>query len=73
MSTIRRRLTDIEERKAFRDWQEVQRQFEGRSQDELQFFAVYGYFPEGMEGQIPQRQEFAVAGIRTIITAERAG
>jgi len=71
MSTLRRRLAEIEEQKAFRDFLECQRKFEGRSQDELEFFAVHGYFSESLEGQLPQRQEFVVAGIRTVITAER--
>src|SRR5450755_2767628 len=51
MSTLRRRLADIEEQKAFRDWQEREQLFKGRSRDELMFFSVYGYFPESREGQ----------------------
>jgi hypothetical protein len=73
MSTLRRRLADIEEQQAFRKWQENQREFEGRSQDELQFFAVYGYFPDCLEGKLPEREELTVAGIRIVITAERLG
>ena len=49
MSTLRRRLADIEERQAFRDWRDGLRQLEGRSADELQFFGVYGYFPDSLE------------------------
>ena len=71
MNTFRRRLTDIEERRAFRECVEAQQMFERRSQDELIFFAVYGCFPEALSGAVPQRQEFIVAGIRTVITAER--
>ena len=73
MSTLRSRLADIEERKAFRDWMESQREFEGRSQDELQFFGVYGYFPDSLEGELPEREEFTIAGFRIVITAERVG
>ena len=73
MSTIRRRLTEIEERMAFRDWQDSLRQFEGRSADELEFFALFGYFLEAMEGELPKRQEYTVAGVRIVITAERVG
>jgi hypothetical protein len=29
MSTLRKRLADIEEQEAFRDWQKGQRQFDG--------------------------------------------
>ena len=71
MNTFRRRLTDIEERKAFRECVEAERMFEGRSQDELIFFAVYGYFPEAAAGEVPQSQEFTIGGIRTIITPEK--
>ena len=71
MRTFSRRLTDIEERRALRDCMESQREFESRSQDELEFFAVYGYFPECLEGGLPKREELTVAGIRIVITAER--
>ena len=71
MSTLRRRLADIQEQHAFRRWQEDQRVFEGRSQGDLQFFALYGYFPDSLEGELPQRQETTVAGMRIVITAER--
>jgi hypothetical protein len=71
MSTIRRRLTDIEERQAVLDYRKCQRLIEGRSQDELHFFSVYGYFPDSLAGKLPERQEFTVGGIRTVITAER--
>jgi hypothetical protein len=73
MSTLRGRLANIEEQHAFRKWQENQRVFEGRSQDELQFFALYGYFPDSLQGELPERQEFTVGAIRTVITAERVG
>jgi hypothetical protein len=73
MSTLRRRLANIEEQQAFRKWQEDQREFGGRSHDELQFFALYGYFPDSLEGELPQREEFTVAGMRIVITAERLG
>jgi hypothetical protein len=46
MSTFRRRVADIEERSAVRNYAEMRREFEGRSQDKLQFFALYGYFPQ---------------------------
>jgi hypothetical protein len=70
MNTFRKRLTEIEEQKALRDYIEGQREMDGRSQGELEFLAVYGYFPEALEAEIPERQEFTVAGIRIVITAE---
>ena len=72
MSTLRKRLADIEELQAFRDWQESQRQSDGRSDDELQFFVVHGYWPENSEGRLPRRWEFVVNGIRTIVACEWA-
>jgi hypothetical protein len=48
--TLRKRLESVEERKAFRDYIETKRVFEERSADELEFFALHGYFPEGEVG-----------------------
>ena len=71
MSTLQRRLSDLEERKSFREFLEGRRAFDGRSEPELDFFAVHGFFPENAgEEPIPVR-EFTVRGIRTVITAER--
>lgn len=72
MSTLRKRLADIEEWQAFRDWQESQRQFDGRSKDELQFFALHGYWPENAGSGLPSNQEYVVYGIRTRIVNEWA-
>jgi hypothetical protein len=38
MSTMRKRLDELEERRAFREFMHAKRQFEGRSRDELRFF-----------------------------------
>ena len=75
MNNFRKRLVDLEEKSAFRDWQKDERLFKGRSQDELVFFTVYGYFPESLEGHAPPplREEFTVFGARIVITAERVG
>ena len=70
MTTIRKRLESVEERKAFRDYIESNRVFEGRSADELEFFAIHGYFPKAGGGKLPQRCEYLVAGIRTVVTTE---
>lgn len=48
-------------------------QFDGRSDDELLFFGVYGYFPDSLEDELPERQEFTVAGVRIVISVERLG
>jgi hypothetical protein len=68
--TLRKRLESVEERKAFRDYIETKRVFEERSADELEFFALHGYFPEGEGGALPQRCEYVFAGIRTVVTTE---
>jgi hypothetical protein len=71
MSTLQKRLSDLEERKAFHRFLEYEREFKGRSERELNFFAVHGFFPEnGGEEPIPMC-EFTMGGIRTIITTER--
>jgi hypothetical protein len=55
----------------FRKWQEDQRSSRGRSADELQFVGVYGCCPGSLGGELRQRQELTVAGMRIVITAER--
>ena len=71
MTTIRKRLESVEERKAFRDYIETKRVFEKRSADELEFFAIHGYFPEAGGGvALPQRREYVFAGMRTFVTTE---
>lgn len=72
MSTLRKRLADIEERQAFRDWQESQRQFEGRSADEMQFLVLHGYWPETAGSELPPNREYVLYGIRTTIVNEWA-
>ena len=72
MSTLRKRLADIEEWRAFRDWQESQRQFDGRSEDEMQFFVLHGYWPENAGSGLPPNREYVVFGIRTTIINEWA-
>ena len=72
MSTLRKRLADIEEWRAFRDWQESQRQFDGRSEDEMQFFVLHGYWPENAGSGLPPNREYVVFGIRTTIVNEWA-
>ena len=73
MSTLRKRMDDIEDRKAFREFVENQRQLNRRSRDELLFLAVHGYFAENAGDELPQRQDFTVGGIRTVVTTEREG
>ena len=73
MSTFRKRLADIEEWQAFRDWQESQRLFHGRSEDEMQFFVLHGYWPENAGScGLPPNREYVVYGIRTMIINEWA-
>jgi hypothetical protein len=71
MSTLRKRLADIEERQAFCDWQEGGRQFDGRSEDELDFFALHGSWPENATS-LPPKREHVTKGIRTIVITEWA-
>lgn len=70
MSTLRRRLESVEERIAFQQYRESQRQFEGRSVDELSFFCSHGYWRENAGDELPDRGEFTVGGIKTVVTTE---
>jgi hypothetical protein len=72
MRTFGRRLDRLEERKAFHEFLEEKAQFDGRSRDELQFFALYGYWPENASNRLPPNREYVVYGIRTTIVNEWA-
>jgi len=48
----------------------LKRQTEGRSDQEMKFFIVHGYWPENAGDELPDRIEFAVRRIKTIITHE---
>ena len=43
MSSIRKRLEDVEMFKAYRDFVQATGQFKGRTRDELRFFLIRGY------------------------------
>jgi hypothetical protein len=67
MKTFGRRLDKLEERKAFEEFLESKAQFDGRSEDEMQFFVLYGYWPENAGSGLPPNREYVVYGIRTKI------
>ena len=70
MSILSRRLNTLEERKALGEYLDLRREFDTRTTEELEFFALHGYFPESLGGELPPRLEFTVCGIRTIVTSE---
>ena len=71
MRTLHKRLCDLEERKAFQDFVELSRQSKSRSDLELLFFVVHGFFPENAGKELPPAKDFTVGGIRTVVTTER--
>ena len=70
MSTLRKRLESVEDRIALQQHRELVRQTEGRSDQEMMFFVVHGYWPENAGDELPDRIEFTVRRIKTIITHE---
>ena len=70
MSTIRKRLDYLEERRAFREFVEYQRHFKDRSSEELLFLGIHGYFPEAADDELPPEQVFTIGGIRMIVRTE---
>ena len=70
MSTLRKRLESVEDRIVLQQRRELRRQFEGRSPDEQSFFCIHGYWPENAGDELPDRIEFTVRGIKTIVTHE---
>jgi hypothetical protein len=45
-------------------------QFEGRSQDELGFFVLHGFWPESAGSELPPNREYVLYGIRTTVINE---
>ncbi len=70
MRMFGRRLDRLEERKAFEEFLESKAEFDGRSEDEMQFFALHGYRPENRGSELPPNREYVVYGIRTTIVNE---
>lgn len=70
MSTLRKRLEGVEDRIALQQHRELQRQLKGRSEDEQSFFYIRGYWPEGVGDELPDRIEFRVRGMKTIVATE---
>ena len=70
MSTMRKRLESVEDRVVLQQHRELQRQFQGRSEDEQSFFCIHGFWPENVGDTLPSRMEFTVRGIKTIVTAQ---
>jgi hypothetical protein len=72
VSTVSRRLKNLEDRIALQKHRELERQLEGRSEDEQSFFIIHGYWPENAGDILPHRLEFTVRGIKTIVITQRA-
>ncbi len=70
MRMFGRRLDRLEERKAFEEFLESKAEFDGRSEDEMQFFALHGYWPENRGSELPPNREYVAYGIRTTIVNE---
>jgi hypothetical protein len=71
MRRFGRRLDKLEERKAFEEFLESKAEFDGRSEDELDFFALHGNWPENAT-ILPPKRECVMNGIRTIVITEWA-
>jgi len=70
MSLDKRILTDERERR-LQKFESVSRQFDERSEDDLAFFAIHGYFPELARLSEPIVKTFTTRGLRTTIRLER--
>jgi hypothetical protein len=70
MRAFGKRLDNLEQRKAFQEFLESRAQFEGRSQEELLFFTLNGYWPENRGSELPPKRVHVLYGIRTTIVSE---
>jgi hypothetical protein len=69
MSNWKNRIGALEQKNEIEMFHRQRATFANRSEDELQFYATHGSFPE--VAQIPGRQEFIVGGWKTTVTLER--
>jgi hypothetical protein len=71
VSILRKRLQSVEDRIELRKHRDFLRELESRSVDEQSFLCIHGYWPENAT-ELPQRVEFTVRGIQTIVTTQWA-
>ena len=71
MTKLGKRLDRREDRKVFEEFLKSRAEFDGRSEDELDFFALHGNWPENATSLPPKRQ-CVMNGIRTIVISEWA-
>ena len=72
MSTLSKRLQSIEDRIELQRYRDLHRQTKDRSDQEMRFFIVHGYWPENAGSGLPPNREYVVFGIRTTIVNEWA-
>jgi len=70
MSTLRKRLESVEDRIELQRYRDLDRQTKDRSDQEMRFFIVHGYWPENAGDELPLGAEFTVRGIKTIVTTQ---
>jgi hypothetical protein len=70
MSTLRKRLDSVEERTEFKRWLRLGRESHDRPELELEFFTVHRFWPENAGAELPERREFTVRGIKTIVITQ---
>lgn len=73
MSTVRKRLDSLEERRELQQARQFRLMIQGRSELEMQFFCVHGYWPESAGDELPPAMEFTVRGIKTIVITKWEG
>ena len=70
MSAQRKRLDNLDDDKAFRDFVENTRQHISRPLEELLFHGIHGYFPEAAGDELPPEKVFNIGGVRMIVRTE---
>ncbi|HEY4934680.1 MAG TPA: hypothetical protein VII23_24195 [Terriglobales bacterium] len=70
MSTARKRLDSLEERRELQQARQFKLMILGRSELEMRFFCVHGYWPESVGDELPSGTEFTVRGIKTIVITQ---
>jgi hypothetical protein len=71
MMSLDRRILTVERERQLQKFENASREFQERSEDDLAFFAIHGYFPELARVSEPIVKTFTTRGLKTTIRLER--
>ncbi len=71
--TLAKRILTVERERRLQKFETASPEFQNRSEGDLGFFAIHGFFPECATVSEPIVQTFITRGLKTTIRLERDG